>query len=87
MSGTDAQLAATPPMGWNSWDTFGASITEAEVLESAACLETVAQSVEHGTFNAGVVGSSPTGLIERYVQLCLSIERYRHTLASVGFIP
>ncbi|WP_179232686.1 hypothetical protein [Paenibacillus rigui] len=25
-------LAATPPMGWNSWDCFGASVTEAEVI-------------------------------------------------------
>ena len=32
------QLAPTPPMGWNSWDTFGASINEVEVLEQAVCL-------------------------------------------------
>ena len=29
----------------------------------AGRLETVAQLVEHGTFNAGVEGSSPSGLI------------------------
>jgi|GEM_PF-2751402 len=23
--------AATPPMGWNSWDCFGPTVTEAEV--------------------------------------------------------
>lgn len=29
--------AAAPfsPMGWNSWDCFGASVTEAELLENA----------------------------------------------------
>ncbi len=28
-------LAATPPMGWNSWDSFGLSITEAEYKSNA----------------------------------------------------
>ncbi len=27
--------AATPPMGWNSWDCFGGSVTEAEVMANA----------------------------------------------------
>lgn len=29
------QWAATPPMGWNSWDCFGPSVTESEVKENA----------------------------------------------------
>ena len=29
-------LALTPPMGWNSYDAFGDSVTEAEVLANAA---------------------------------------------------
>ena len=24
-----------PPMGWNSWDVYGASVTEGEALENA----------------------------------------------------
>jgi len=28
-------LAPTPPMGWNSWDSFGTSVTEAEVKANA----------------------------------------------------
>lgn len=31
-------LALTPPMGWNSYDCFGQSVTEAEVLSNAAYL-------------------------------------------------
>jgi hypothetical protein len=27
--------AATPPMGWNSWDAYGSSVTEAEVKSNA----------------------------------------------------
>lgn len=29
------EWATTPPMGWNSWDAFGASVTEAEVRANA----------------------------------------------------
>ena len=28
--------AATPPMGWNSWDCYGTTVTEEEVLANAA---------------------------------------------------
>lgn len=38
MTPTRAQVAARPPMGWNSWDCFGASVTEAEVLANAEYL-------------------------------------------------
>ena len=27
--------AVTPPMGWNSWDCYGTTITEAEVIANA----------------------------------------------------
>ncbi len=30
--------APAPPMGWNSWDVFGASVTEAEYLDNARIL-------------------------------------------------
>ncbi|NRF92000.1 glycoside hydrolase family 27 protein [Paenibacillus frigoriresistens] len=30
------KLALTPPMGWNSWDCYGASVTEEEVRANAA---------------------------------------------------
>lgn len=29
------QLAPTPPMGWNSWDAYGTTVTEAEVKANA----------------------------------------------------
>ncbi|MFC5472125.1 glycoside hydrolase family 27 protein [Cohnella suwonensis] len=29
------KVAMTPPMGWNSWDSYGASVTEAEVRGNA----------------------------------------------------
>ena len=32
---TDAVLAPTPPMGWNSWDSYGMSVTEEEFRANA----------------------------------------------------
>ena len=29
------QWAATPPMGWNSWDCYGPTVTEAETKANA----------------------------------------------------
>jgi len=34
-SGSAGALAATPPMGWNSWDAYGLTITEAESRANA----------------------------------------------------
>lgn len=28
-------LAATPPMGWNSWNMFGSNVSEAVIRETA----------------------------------------------------
>ncbi|RIV82319.1 glycoside hydrolase family 27 protein [Aurantiacibacter xanthus] len=34
-----AQLAPTPPMGWNSWNSFATTITEEQTLEQAAIMQ------------------------------------------------
>jgi alpha-galactosidase len=34
-SAPQGQLAAAPPMGWNSWDCYGPAVTEAEVKANA----------------------------------------------------
>jgi alpha-galactosidase len=33
------KLALTPPMGWNSWDCYGASVREEEVIGNADYME------------------------------------------------
>ncbi len=35
MAAAAERLAPTPPMGWNSWDSYGTSVTEAEVRANA----------------------------------------------------
>lgn len=39
-------LAPTPPMGWNSWDCYGTTVTEAEVLANAEFM--AARLLRHG---------------------------------------
>ena len=46
MIGSD-MLAATPPMGWNSWNTFGPNIDQNMILETADAM------VETGLLEAG----------------------------------
>jgi hypothetical protein len=36
-------LAPTPPMGWNSYDSFGASVTEADMIEQAEAVREMLQ--------------------------------------------
>lgn len=36
-------LALTPPMGWNSYDSFGASVTEQDMIEQAQAVRTYLQ--------------------------------------------
>ena len=37
------QLAATPPMGWNSWDAFGTTVRESEVRANADAMAALKQ--------------------------------------------
>ena len=41
----DNTLAATPPLGWNSYDAFGDSVTEEETLANAAWMQAHLQPV------------------------------------------
>jgi len=34
-SEADTRLASVPPMGWNSWDSYGTTVTEGEVVANA----------------------------------------------------
>ena len=41
-------IAPTPPMGWNSWNTFGANIHEDLVKETADVFNRYGQMLEDG---------------------------------------
>ena len=41
--GYSQNLAATPPMGWNSWDSYGLTINEADFKANAEVLASIAK--------------------------------------------
>ena len=45
--------ASTPPMGWNSWDCFGPTVTESEVKNNADYMESL---VDEGAERRRVIG-------------------------------
>ena len=47
IKGGTAMIKLTPPMGWNSWNTFGNDISEALIMETAD------KMVENGLLAAG----------------------------------
>lgn len=55
-----AQLAQTPPMGWNSWNHFGKTVTDADVREAADML------VATGMRDAGYIYVNIDGSWEGY---------------------
>ena len=57
-------VAARPPMGWNSWDVYGASVTEEEVLANAEAMGAALRSygweyvvIDGGWYDPGAYSS------------------------------
>jgi alpha-galactosidase len=90
--------AATPPMGWNSWDVYGASVTEAEVLENATYLASFMR--DHG-WNYVVVDIQwyePTATssayhpfvpltMDEFSRLTPAVNRFPSATGGQGFAP
>ncbi|HEX8710697.1 MAG TPA: hypothetical protein VF730_02405, partial [Terracidiphilus sp.] len=55
-------LAATPPMGWNSWDSYGLTINEAQFKANATVLAGLRQyGWEYAVIDEGWYMADPTG--------------------------
>ena len=58
-------LAATPPMGWNSWDAYGLTIDEAGFRANAAVLAGIADVgwryavIDEGWYMGNPAGRQP----------------------------
>ncbi len=46
------KLAPTPPMGWNSYDTYGSDVTESEYLANAAVMQ---KTLLHHGYNYAII--------------------------------
>jgi alpha-galactosidase len=95
---TDAVLAPTPPMGWNSWDSFGPTIKEDEVKANADAMaaklakfgwQYVVVDIEWFQPNAHAHGYIPRGAVtmDEYGRFVPSPNRFPSAANGAGFKP
>jgi alpha-galactosidase len=92
--------ALTPPMGWNSYDAFGDSVTEAEVLANAQYLKDKLAThgwqyvvVDYRWYDPGAHDNNPNGrkgvalTMDQYGRLLPSPNRFPSAADGAGFKP
>jgi alpha-galactosidase len=91
-----AALASTPPMGWNSWDAYGFTITEADFKANVAVLAKVRQfGWTYAVIDEGWYMGNPAGekLEQRDYQLddhgllVPSLDRFPSAKGGTGLAP
>lgn len=78
----------TPPMGWNSWDCYGTTVTEAEVLANAGFM--ASHLLEHGwdTVVVDIDWSDPTAKAHGYNPAApLTLDAYGRLLPDPARFP
>ena len=94
----DTLLAPTPPMGWNSWDSFGPSVRENEVKANADAMaaklarfgwQYVVVDIEWYQPNARAHGYIPHGIVtlDPYGRFIPSLNRFPSAANGAGFKP
>ena len=97
-TGAASKLAATPPMGWNSWNSFGTAVTEQEVKANA---DYMAKNLAHFGWKYIVVDIqwyAPTAKGHNYVpgaklemdsfgRLIPAVNRFPSAADGAGFKP
>lgn len=90
--------AATPPMGWNSWDSFGTTLTEAQAKAQADAM--AAQLLPHGwnIFTVDIQWYEPAAkghdyrkdaklAMDAHGRLVPAVEKFPSAADSAGFKP
>jgi alpha-galactosidase len=93
-----SELAARPLMGWNSWDVYGASVTEREVLDNADYMQR--HLLPHGWeyVVVDIQWSNPTATssiyqpfaaleMDEYSRLVPAANRFPSAFGGAGFAP
>jgi len=94
----DTMLAPTPPMGWNSWDSFGPTVREDEVKANADAMAAklskfgwkyVVVDIEWFQPNARSHGYIPRGAVtmDSYGRFVPSANRFPSAVNGAGFKP
>lgn len=94
-----AQLAATPPMGWNSWDAYGLTINQAEFKQNVNWFKAHLRPygwkyvvIDEGWYlshpeNSGADGSDPGHTIDANGRYIPAVDRFPSADHGAGFKP
>jgi alpha-galactosidase len=81
-------IAATPPMGWNSWDCYGASVTESEVKGNADYMAAHLKSHGWDTVVVDIQWYEPTANSSAYHAFApLDMDQYGRLVPAVNRFP
>ncbi len=80
-------LALTPPMGWNSYDSFYENVREQDVLAAAQAMKDVLQPYGWNTIVIDYLWYDPENAIDEYGRLLPSPSKYPNANGSNGFSP
>jgi alpha-galactosidase len=94
----ESVLAATPPMGWNSWDGYGTTVKEAEVKANASWLaehlksagwQYVVVDMEWFVTNPTAEGNSKNSqyMLDGYGRYTPALNRFPTAANDAGFKP
>jgi hypothetical protein len=83
----DNTQAATPPMGWNSYDSFGGGVTEAEVIQQAQAVKTLLQPFGWNYVVIDFRWFDPEVVIDANGRYLPSPSRFPSATGSLGFKP
>jgi alpha-galactosidase len=82
-----AMLRPTPPMGWNSYDSFGASITENEVVQQGQALQAQLQPFGWNTVVIDYRWYDSEDKIDTNGRYLPSLAKYPSATGTNGFKP
>lgn len=89
-------LAPTPPMGWNSWNSFATTITEAQALETAAIMAEKLLPFGYDVFTVDIqwyepearsytYNTKPVPTLDGYGRVTPALNRFPSAANGVGF--
>ena len=81
-------FAKNPPMGWNSWDVYGASVTEAELLRNADYMAEHLKQYGWEYVVCDIQWSEPTAMSSHYNKFAdLCMDEYGRLIPAVNRFP
>jgi hypothetical protein len=81
-------ITPAPPLGWNSWDCYGASVTEAEVLGNAEYLAAHLKPFGWNTVVVDIQWSEPTANSSQYHAYApLTMDRWSRLIPTENRFP